>query len=131
AEYAEARRRFAFEELLTIQLMVLQRRMTWQQDPAPALPRKEAALDALVRGLPFELTGAQRRVIEEILHDTALTRPMTRLLQGEVGSGKTAVAALALMNAAANGYQGTLMAPTEILAEQHFATLSRLFESAS
>ena len=55
---------------------------------------------------------------------------MTRLLQGEVGSGKTAVAALALLNAVANGYQGALMAPTEILAEQHFATLSRLFEAA-
>ena len=60
----------------------------------------------------------------------ALERPMTRLLQGEVGSGKTAVAALALVNTLANGYQGALMAPTAILAEQHFATLSRLFEAA-
>ncbi|MCA1647077.1 MAG: ATP-dependent DNA helicase RecG, partial [Chloroflexi bacterium] len=130
AEYAEARRRFAFEELLTIQLLVLKRRLTWQQDPAVALPRHDQALDALASGLPFELTGAQRRVTDEILADAAQRRPMTRLLQGEVGSGKTAVAAMALVNTLANGYQGALMAPTEILAEQHFATLSRLFEAA-
>ena len=130
AEYTEARRRFAFEELLTIQLLVLERRMSWQQDPAAALPRQTAALEALTESLPFSLTAAQRRVTEEILDDMALRRPMTRLLQGEVGSGKTAVAALALLNTLANGYQGALMAPTAILAEQHFATLSRLFEAA-
>jgi ATP-dependent DNA helicase RecG len=128
--YSEARRRLAFEELLTIQLMVLRRRMTWQHDPAPALPRQSRTLEAVVVGLPFELTGAQRRVIEEILSDTALRKPMTRLLQGEVGSGKTAVAAITLMNAVANGYQGALMAPTEILAEQHYATLTRLLSAA-
>jgi ATP-dependent DNA helicase RecG len=130
-DYAVARRRFAFEELLTIQLMVLERRMTWQHDPAPALPRHEAALAALEGGLPFTLTAAQRRVTDEILADVALRKPMTRLLQGEVGSGKTAVAALSLMNAVANGFQGALMAPTEILAEQHFATVSHLFEAAA
>jgi ATP-dependent DNA helicase RecG len=130
AEFAEARRRFAFEELLTIQLLVLKRRLAWQQDPAVALPRQAAALDALQTGLPFQLTRAQLRVTDEILHDTALRRPMTRLLQGEVGSGKTAVAAMGLVNTLANGYQGALMAPTEILAEQHFSTLSRLFEAA-
>jgi ATP-dependent DNA helicase RecG len=128
-ERAEARRRFAFEELLTIQLMVLKRRMTWQHDPAPPLPRQQSALDALEDGLPFQLTGAQRRVTDEILADMAQRKPMTRLLQGEVGSGKTAVAALALMNTVANGYQGALMAPTEILAEQHFATLASLFDA--
>ena len=128
-EHAEARRRFAFEELLTIQLMVLKRRMTWQQDPAPVLPRQEQALESLEHSLPFQLTGAQKRVTHEILDDMALRKPMTRLLQGEVGSGKTAVAALALMNAVANGYQGALMAPTEILAEQHFATLTRMFDT--
>jgi ATP-dependent DNA helicase RecG len=130
AEFADARRRFAFTELLTIQMFVLKRRMAWQHDPAVALPRHAQALEALGSGLPFELTGAQRRVTDEILHDTALRRPMTRLLQGEVGSGKTAVAALGLVNTLANGYQGALMAPTEILAEQHFSTLSRLFEAA-
>jgi ATP-dependent DNA helicase RecG len=129
-DYAQARRRFAFEELLTIQLMVLKRRMTWQHDPAVAMPRQQAALDALERGLPFALTSAQRRVTDEILADMAQPRPMTRLLQGEVGSGKTAVAALALLNAVASGQQGALMSPTEILAEQHYATLSRLLEAA-
>jgi ATP-dependent DNA helicase RecG len=130
AEHEEARRRFAFEELLTIQLLVLKRRLTWQQDPAAPLPRQTAALEALAAGLPFELTAAQRRVTDEILADMALERPMTRLLQGEVGSGKTAVAALALVETFANGYQGALMAPTAILAEQHYATLTRLFEAA-
>jgi ATP-dependent DNA helicase RecG len=127
-DFDVARRRFAFEELLTIQLMVLERRMAWQHDPAPALRRHDRALAALERSLPFDLTAAQRRVTDEILNDLAQRRPMTRLLQGEVGSGKTAVAALALMNAVANGFQGALMAPTEILAEQHFTTMSRLFE---
>jgi ATP-dependent DNA helicase RecG len=130
-QYAQARRRFAFQELLSIQLMVLKRRMTWQHDPAAAMPRNVAALEGLERGLPFELTGAQRRVIDEILVDMAEPRPMTRLLQGEVGSGKTAVAAMTLLNAVANGHQGALMAPTEILAEQHFGTLSRLMSAAA
>jgi ATP-dependent DNA helicase RecG len=129
-EFADARRRFAFEELLTIQLLVLQRRMTWQHDPAVAMPVHETALAALESGLPFSLTNAQRRVTDEILRDMALRKPMTRLVQGEVGSGKTAVAAMALIDAVANGAQGVLMAPTEILAEQHYATLSKLLEAA-
>ena len=129
--FAQARRRFAFEELLTIQLLVLRRRMAWQADPAVPVPRHSAALQAMQASLPFELTDAQQRVTTEILHDMAEFRPMTRLLQGEVGSGKTAVAALALLNTAANGLQGALMAPTEILAEQHFLTLSRFFDAAS
>ncbi len=130
AEHEAARRRLAFEELLTIQLVVLRRRRAWQAGGAVALPRRGAALDALKAGLPFRLTAAQERVTGEILADTTASRPMTRLLQGEVGSGKTAVAALALMNAVANGYQGAIMAPTEILAEQHYASLARLYAAA-
>ena len=76
--------------------------------------------------LPFQLTGAQRRAIREILADLRKTQPMTRLLQGDVGSGKTVVAAAALLACAANGYQGALLAPTEILAEQHYRGLSAL-----
>jgi ATP-dependent DNA helicase RecG len=131
AEYEQARRRFAFEELLTIQLVVLRRRRAWQAGGAVRLERRAAVLAALEEGLPFALTGAQRRVVSQIVDDTGLPRPMTRLLQGEVGSGKTAVAALALLHAVANGYQGALMAPTEILAEQHFATLTELFDAAA
>jgi ATP-dependent DNA helicase RecG len=131
AAYTAARRRFAFEELLTIQLVVLQRRSSWQHDPAARLPRQSPVLEALEAGLPFKLTNAQQRVTDEILRDAAQSKPMTRLLQGEVGSGKTAVAALALLNTIANGYQGALMAPTEILAEQHFATLSRLYAATA
>jgi ATP-dependent DNA helicase RecG len=127
---AEARRRFAFEELLTIQLVVVQRKLHAQHDAAAPMTRHEAALSALEHGLPFTLTAAQRRVTDEILRDLAQPRPMTRLLQGEVGSGKTAVAALALLNGVANGFQGALMAPTEILAEQHFTTLARLYADA-
>ncbi|MBV9545968.1 MAG: ATP-dependent DNA helicase RecG, partial [Chloroflexi bacterium] len=130
ADYDRARRRFAFEELLTIQLMVLRRRMEWQHQSAPMLSSNAAALGAFERGLPFQLTGAQQRVTREILGDMATSQAMTRLLQGEVGSGKTAVAAMALLVAAANGHQGALMSPTEILAEQHFSTLTRLFDAA-
>ncbi len=126
AQAAEARRRFAFEELLTIQLVVVQRRLQTQSEAAASMPRQEPQLRAFEDGLPFALTRAQRRVSDEILNDLARSQPMTRLLQGEVGSGKTAVAALALLNTVANGFQGVLMAPTEILAEQHFATLCRL-----
>jgi ATP-dependent DNA helicase RecG len=78
--------------------------------------------------LPFRFTGAQRRVIREILADLSRAQPMCRLLQGDVGSGKTVVAAAALLTAAANGLQGALLAPTEILAEQHYRTVSRLLE---
>ncbi len=128
--FEHARHRFAFQELLTIQLAVLQRRHEWQAGGAVALPRRAEALDAFEHGLPFTLTGAQQRVVGEILGDLDRPLPMTRLLQGEVGSGKTAVAAMALIDAVANGYQAALMAPTEILAEQHFATLSSLFGTA-
>ncbi len=81
-------------------------------------------LDVYRPALPFALTGAQERVSARSSATSAAARPMARLLQGDVGSGKTAVAAAALVIAAANGYQGALMAPTEILAEQHYRTLT-------
>src|SRR5207248_8375444 len=86
-------------------------------------------LEGFFSSLPFELTGAQHRVIKEILGDMSSSVPMTRLLQGDVGSGKTVVAAAALLVAVANGAQGVLMAPTEILAEQHFKNLTRIFDN--
>ncbi|HKP51419.1 MAG TPA: ATP-dependent DNA helicase RecG [Chloroflexia bacterium] len=124
---AQARKRLAFDEFLMIQLGMLQRKQAWQQSQQGfAMEAEERVLDSFYSSLPFELTGAQRRVIGEILGDMAHSVPMTRLLQGDVGSGKTVVAAAALMVAVSNGAQGVLMAPTEILAEQHFKSLTRI-----
>ena len=116
---AAARRRLAFEELFYIQLGVQQRRQALRQAVARALPLAAEHLGQFEASLPFELTGAQRRVIDEIRTDMERTVPMTRLVQGDVGSGKTAVAAAALFAAVSNGMQAALLAPTQILAEQH------------
>ena len=121
----EARRRVAFEELLCVQMAVLERRLAWQDGRAAPMGTN-GVLDVYYESLPFALTGAQERVLGEITADLKRNRPMARLLQGDVGSGKTAVAAAALVVANANQYQGALMAPTEILAEQHFKTLKTL-----
>ncbi|MBK8049671.1 MAG: DEAD/DEAH box helicase [Anaerolineales bacterium] len=121
-----ARRRLAFEELLYIQLGVLQKRRSLQQLDALALEIDDVTLDAYTGALPFPLTGAQERVIQEIRRDLARTAPMTRLLQGDVGSGKTAVAAAAMWTSAANATQSAMLAPTQILAEQHHRGISRL-----
>lgn len=122
-----ARRRLAFDELFLLQLGVLDKKRDWQEKQAGnPFDIKAAVLDAFIGSLPFELTGAQRRVAEELLADLGRPRPMSRLLQGEVGSGKTVVATAALLAAAASGYQAAFMAPTEILAEQHFNTISAL-----
>jgi ATP-dependent DNA helicase RecG len=125
-----ARRRFAFEELLCVQLAVMERRAAWEHGRAPRLADR-GLIDRYRAGLPFRLTGAQERVLAEVLADIGGTRPMARLLQGDVGSGKTAVAAAALAVAVASGYQGALMAPTEILAEQHYRTLANLLAGLS
>ena len=128
-----AQRRLAFDEMLMLVLAVRSRRRTWQAEAgrAPALPRGggRGLTDAFLSSLPFELTGAQRRVISEIGRDLARPQPMVRLLQGDVGSGKTVVALVALLLAVDTGRRGALMAPTEILAEQHFATVCRLLSS--
>jgi ATP-dependent DNA helicase RecG len=123
--YEEARRRVAFEELLCVQLAVLERRLAWQDGKAAPLGAR-GVLEAYRQTLPWPLTGAQERVMGEIMRDLRQSRPMARLLQGDVGSGKTAVAAAAMVIAVANQYQGALMAPTEILAEQHYKTLTAL-----
>ncbi|MDP8924969.1 MAG: hypothetical protein M3O34_19145, partial [Chloroflexota bacterium] len=101
-----ARRRLAFDELFTIQLVVLQRKLQWQWAEAPALAGAEEPLAALLRAQPWQLTGGQRRALADVLADIAKPRPMIRLVQGEVGSGKTAVAAAALFVAVCNGAQG-------------------------
>ena len=122
-----ARRRLAFDELFLLQLGLLERRRNQQRELGAPIPRNNEAVSNVLSALPFTLTADQDRVVEEILTDIGGSAPMMRLLQGDVGSGKTVVAALALVTAAANGFQGALMAPTEVLAEQHFRTLTGVF----
>jgi ATP-dependent DNA helicase RecG len=123
-----ARRRLAFDELLVLQLALGQRRARWTKD-AKALPLRadDAEVARWITELPFALTGAQRRAFAQIREDLALRVPMSRLLEGDVGSGKTVVAALAARIAVASGSQAALMAPTELLAEQHHRSLGTLF----
>ncbi|GIX32982.1 MAG: ATP-dependent DNA helicase RecG [Lysobacterales bacterium] len=120
-------RRLAFEELLAQRVAMLLRRARIAARRAPPLGALEQARVRLAAVLPFALTATQERVIEEIGAELGSERPMLRLLQGDVGSGKTVVAAHALLQAVLSGHQGALLAPTEILAEQHAATLRRWF----
>jgi ATP-dependent DNA helicase RecG len=123
----KARIRLAFDELFLLQLGVMSKKRHWQESrPGTPFDTKEALLKRFFGSLPFTLTAAQDKVLKEILADLNKKIPMSRLLQGEVGSGKTVVATAALLLAAANGCQGAFMAPTEILAEQHFATIGQL-----
>jgi ATP-dependent DNA helicase RecG len=123
-----ARRRLAFDELLVLQLALAQRRARWTaQATAIPLSVADAELSQWIAGLPFALTGAQQKSFGEIRNDLARRIPMSRLLEGDVGSGKTVVAALAARIAAASGAQTALMAPTELLAEQHERSLAALF----
>jgi len=126
-QLVRARRRLAFDELFLIQLGVAQRRRArLRAADSPPLVTPPALADAFHAALPFELTGAQRRVAGQILDDLAGRRPMGRLLQGDVGAGKTVVAAIAMLAAVGSGQQAALMAPTEILAEQHGRTIAQL-----
>lgn len=128
-EAAEAARaRLVFESLLTIQLGVLRKRRQRRTESGIRHPINGRLLKALDRQLPFQLTDAQDRCISEILHDLAAPRPMARLIQGDVGCGKTVVAAHAVAAALDGGHQAAFMAPTEILAEQQFQNFRRLFE---
>jgi ATP-dependent DNA helicase RecG len=123
-EAEKARERLAFEELLRLQLGFLERRRELERDrSAPALGEEGALVARYYEALPFELTPEQQEAIGEIARDLADVRPMQRLLQGDVGSGKTVVALYALLRAIEAGHQGALMAPTETLAEQHFLTI--------
>ncbi|WP_298747304.1 ATP-dependent DNA helicase RecG [uncultured Brevundimonas sp.] len=126
---APARRRLAYDELLAHQLALARRRRARQITPAPVI-RPGQASDRVLAALPFDLTGAQVRALAEIRRDLASGEQMGRLLQGDVGSGKTAVAALALADAAGSGFQAALMAPTEILTRQHWQRLAPMLEAA-
>jgi len=120
-----AHRRLAFEELLLLQVALATRRRLIHDEPKELrFNPRTPLLEKLGRLLPFRLTAAQDRVIREIFRDMISTRPMNRLVQGDVGSGKTAVALHAIVIACGSGYQAALMAPTEILAEQHYRNLS-------
>lgn len=120
--------RMKFDELLAQQLSMKRAQAARRQQGAPVLAHAGALTSALLATLPFALTGAQQRVLEEIRADLIAPYPMQRLLQGDVGSGKTVVAALAAAQAIDSGYQAALMAPTEILAEQHFRKIASWIE---
>lgn len=123
----KARERLVFEEVLFLQLAVARLRQGVQREDSPPLKGGQRLVEQFVKSLPFELTTAQKRVIREIFRDMESSRGMTRLIQGDVGSGKTAVAMAALLKAVGSGYQGAMMAPTEILALQHAQSLREAF----
>jgi ATP-dependent DNA helicase RecG len=122
-----AQQRLAFEELLAHHLSLRRVRLRAQHASAPVLSGNQTLVDRFVASLPFELTAAQQRVNTEIRNDLELPHPMARLVQGDVGSGKTVVAACAALTCVGAGYQVALMAPTELLAEQHFRSFSDWF----
>jgi len=123
-----AQHRFVVEELAAHRLALLERRRQLRSRKTPAIKTDDALQRQFLESLPFELTSAQRRVLAELLQDFANGKPMIRLVQGDVGSGKTVVAALASLPVVSSGYQVAVMAPTEILAEQHFQNLSLWME---
>jgi ATP-dependent DNA helicase RecG len=130
-EVKSARRRLIYDELLLFQLGVHMKRAHLRQTmKAPPLARTEAIEQRIRDRVPFELTDAQNRVIREIATDLAMEVPMNRLVQGDVGSGKTVVALDAMLRAIGHGHQAALMAPTEILAEQHMLSMSAMLEGS-
>jgi ATP-dependent DNA helicase RecG len=123
-----AQRRLAFEELLAHQLSLMELRRRTRRDHAVPLPDPVGLTVRLLAALPFSLTGAQRRVLDEVERDLAATTPMARLVQGDVGCGKTVIAAAAAARAIGSGAQVAFMAPTELLAEQHARSLMGWFD---
>ncbi len=130
-QVTRSRTRFAFEYVFLLQLNNLRSRAALAREHAPALSVTASERDAILALLPFELTESQRLSVDEILADLGKPNPMNRLLQGDVGSGKTAVAAIAAVVAAGKGYQTVFMAPTEVLARQHYQTLTGVFKHFS
>lgn len=124
--YERARKRFVFEELLILQLALLSKRGELKREERTPF-KNVKCVNEFIDSLPFSLTSAQKRVIDEICGDLSGKNPMNRLVQGDVGSGKTAVAAAGIYTAYKNGYQSAVMAPTEILAKQHYETFSAFF----
>ncbi len=132
AQAASARQRLAFNELLSLQLGLLITRRQWQHSlPGHPLKAEPVLLGRLLQMLPFTLTSAQQGTLEDILKDLEQPVPMSRMLQGDVGSGKTVVALAAMIITAAHSLQSALMAPTEVLAEQHYRTLLSLLDAST
>lgn len=127
--FCHARKRLVFEEFLSFILSLRRLRDSNEKLKNEYVMQKHPKIDVFISRLPFRLTGAQEKVWGEIACDMSSDKAMSRLVQGDVGSGKTIVAVLALMNAALNGYQGAMMAPTEVLARQHYESICRLFET--
>jgi len=125
----EGRKRLAFNELLYLHIASLRRKLNWQKnDSTFELKIDKKAVDTFIENLNFQLTNSQKEIIEKIIQDFSNKYPMNRLLEGDVGSGKTVVAALAAFISFINGYQTIFMAPTQILAQQHYNTLKELFD---
>ena len=122
-----AQKYFAFEEMLLVQLQALRIKRQWHSEKAVAIPDAPEAARTFAATLPFTLTGAQQRAVDAITRDIATETPMNRLINGDVGSGKTAVAAAAAYAVAAAGYQVAILAPTEVLARQHYSALAQMF----
>ncbi len=127
----EAQKRIAFEEMLLIQLNAVRARKNWEESKAAVIEFNEKLVKDFVGKLPFRLTDAQRKSAFQILKDIGKPHPMNRLLEGDVGSGKTVVAAIAALEAMMAGYQTAIMAPTEVLARQHFETFGKVLEGFS
>ena len=125
----KAKERFAFQDLLILQLFVLEQRIKRYKEKSVSIPIKIETVKKFVDSLPFKLTRAQKKAAWQILKDMEKKIPMSRLLQGDVGSGKTIVVTIAALNCAKNGYQVAFMAPTEILAKQHFETVHNFLKN--
>jgi len=125
---SQARKRFSFQEIFFIQLNVLMEKLRLKQEKAIDIPIDLETIKRFVKSLPFKITDAQRKSSWQVLKDLEKPRPMNRLLEGDVGSGKTIVAVIAALNTAKAGFQTAYMAPTEILAEQHFKNISEFLK---
>ncbi len=124
---AQAKKRLAFDELFLISLFMIEQKQKWARDKAYAVPFDQVVVKSFVDGLKFRLTDAQKKAAWQIFQDMKKTVPMNRLLEGDVGSGKTIVAALVALLSVKQGYQAAFMAPTEVLAKQHFESLVDFF----